>query len=134
MEEKNNKNIEKENDKKKKSSSFDIEKITDLPIPISDPNKKKNRIDMARYKVLIPLTKHEIEPLWVSVSEAAKFSGVQGKTIRRAIQNDLLKYKVVKERYQIDLGSVIRFLHTSTKLKNKLMSEGVGKYISDWKD
>lgn len=73
-------------------------------------------------------------PIWVSVSEAAVLGGVQGKTIRRAIKADLnLKYKIVKNRYQIDLGSLLVFLHKNTKLKNKLKESGLGQYVSEWK-
>lgn len=73
-------------------------------------------------------------PIWVSVSEAAALGGVQGKTIRRAIKSDQnLKYKIVKNRYQIDLGSLLAFLHKNTKLKNKLKESGLGQYVSEWK-
>ncbi len=126
------KNPDKKSDKDK-SSYLIREKKLPIPIPISSPDKKKSRINTERYKVEIPLTEEIIEPLWVSVSEAAKFSGVQGKTIRRAIQANLVTYKVHKDRYLIDFGSVVRYLYTSTKLKNKIENEGVGKYIDSWK-
>ncbi|PLX20935.1 hypothetical protein C0584_04080 [Candidatus Parcubacteria bacterium] len=103
------------------------------PIPISSPEKKKSRINTERYKVEIPLSETNFEPLWVSVSEAAKIGGVQSKTIRRAIQADLVQYKVINDRYSIDLGSVIRYLYTSTKLKNKIENNGIAKYIENWK-
>jgi hypothetical protein len=73
-------------------------------------------------------------PIWLSVSEAAALGGVQGKTIRRAIKSDPnLKYKIVKNRYQIDLGSLLIFLNKNTKLKNKLKDFGLGQYVSEWK-
>jgi len=72
-------------------------------------------------------------PLWLSVSEAAKLSGVQNKTIRRAIQANALRYKIVKNRYRIDFSTLINYLHTKTKLKNKLANYGIGQYIDDWK-
>lgn len=73
-------------------------------------------------------------PIWVSVSEAADLGGVQGKTIRRAIKADSnLRYKIVKNRYQIELGSLLTFLHKNTKLRNKLESSGLGQYVSAWK-
>jgi len=73
-------------------------------------------------------------PIWVSVSEAAALGGVQGKTIRRAIKTDVnLKYKIVKNRYQIDFGSLLIFLNKNTKLKNKLKESGLGQYVSEWK-
>ena len=73
-------------------------------------------------------------PLWVSVSEAAKFGGVKTKTIRRAIQGELLRYMIVRNRYLIDFSSVIHFLLKKTKLKNKLNQHGVGQYVDKWKE
>jgi len=71
------------------------------------------------------------ETLWLSVSEAAKFGGVQTKTIRRALKQDL-KFKVRGNRYLIDCPSLIAFLHRNTKLKNKLHTLGVGLYVKEW--
>lgn len=74
-------------------------------------------------------------PIWVSVSEAASLGGVQSKTIRRAIKLDpKLRYKIVKNRYQIEFGSLITFLHKNTKLKNKLSGFGLGQYVASWKE
>lgn len=74
-------------------------------------------------------------PVWVSVSEAADLGGVQGKTIRRAIKTDPnLRYKIVKNRYHIEFGSLLSFLHKNTKLKNKLLSFGLGQYVDRWKE
>lgn len=73
-------------------------------------------------------------PIWVSVSEAANLGGVKNKTIRRALKiSSELKFKIVKNRYQIELGSLILFLHRNTKLKNKLKEYGLGQYINEWK-
>ncbi|MDP2709141.1 MAG: hypothetical protein Q8O93_03785 [bacterium] len=72
-------------------------------------------------------------PLWLSVSEAAKLGGVQTKTIRRAIQFNNVKYKIISNRYSIDLLSLIAFLHTKTKLKNKFHQLGLGQYVDKWK-
>lgn len=78
-------------------------------------------------------TKEVKYPIWVSVSEAADLGGVQGKTIRRAIKSDPnLLYKIVKNRYQIEFGSLLVFLHKNTKLKNKLKEFGLGQYINEW--
>ncbi len=72
-------------------------------------------------------------PIWVSVSEAAGLGGVQGKTIRRAIKSDPnLRYRIVKNRYHIELGSLLSYLHKNTKLKNKLKESGLGQYVSEW--
>jgi len=79
------------------------------------------------------INKHIKAPLWVSVSEAADLGGVQHKTIRRAIKMDpQLRYRIVKNRYQIEVGSLLIFLHKNTKLKNKLHDFGLGQYVKEW--
>jgi len=70
-------------------------------------------------------------PLWLSVSEAAKLGGVQNKTIRRAIQSNQIKFKIIKNRYLIDLLSLIQYLHSKTKLKNKYYQNGLGQYFDN---
>lgn len=74
-------------------------------------------------------------PLWLSVSEAAKLAGVTDKTIRRGLKVDsLLKFKVVSNRYQIELGSLVMYMHRNKKLKNKLWEFGLGQYYIKAKD
>lgn len=70
-------------------------------------------------------------PIWLSVSEAAKLGGVQNKTIRRAIQSNQIKFKIVKNRYLIDFSSLIQYLHSKTKLKNKYFQNGLGQYFEN---
>jgi len=90
------------------------------------PNKKPS-------KVTTPLNLFN-KPIWLSVSEAANLGGVQGKTIRRAMKaDDGLLFKIVKNRYQIELGSLIIFLNRNTKLQNKLKDFGLGQYVAEWK-
>lgn len=71
-------------------------------------------------------------PVWLSVSEAAKFGGVNNKTIRRAIISKIIKYKVVKNRYFIELPSLIIYLSSSIKLKNKFYQYGFAQYVVKW--
>ena len=71
-------------------------------------------------------------PIWLSVSEAAKFSGVQTKTIRRAIQAKTVKFKIVKNRYSIECDSLIIYLNLKKKLRNKLKNYGIGQYVEKW--
>jgi hypothetical protein len=79
--------------------------------------------------------KEASHPIWVSVSEAADLGGVQAKTIRRAIKTDTnLRYKIIKNRYHIELGSLLAFLHKNTKLRNKLQDFGLGQYVNSWKE
>lgn len=74
--------------------------------------------------------KEIITPLWFSVSSSAKLGGVDPKTIRRAIKNNSeLKYKIIKNRYKIELGSLLSFLNKNIKLKNKLKKNGLGQYL-----
>jgi len=79
------------------------------------------------------LEKGVLNPLWLSVSEAAKLGGVTTKTIRRALQSKELKYKIQVNRYLVEVSSLIKFLHTRTKLKNKLNNYGIGQYIDRWR-
>lgn len=97
---------------------------------IESGNKNVSRI----YKPIEVLPMDVTDPLKVSVSEAAKLGGVTTKTIRRAIQNNSITYTVTKDRYYLDFRSVILFLHTKRKLKNKLDQFGIGQYIREWMD
>lgn len=72
------------------------------------------------------------EPLWLSVSESAKFGGVQTKTIRRALKQDL-KFKIRSNRYFIDCASLLTFLNRNIKLRNKLATLGLGRYVKEWR-
>lgn len=71
--------------------------------------------------------------VWLSVSEAAKIGGVQNKTVRRAIQFNHVKYKIIGNRYLVDFSSLVAYLHTKTKLKNKFNQFGLGQYVEKWK-
>ena len=71
--------------------------------------------------------------IWLSVSEAAKIGGVQNKTVRRAIQFNNVKYKIISNRYLVDFSSLIAYLHATTKLKNKFNQFGLGQYVDKWK-
>ncbi|NTW21943.1 helix-turn-helix domain-containing protein [Candidatus Falkowbacteria bacterium] len=70
--------------------------------------------------------------LWLSVSEAAKFGGVTGKTIRRAIQAKAFRFRVIKNRYQIEAGSLIEYLNSAIKLRHKFRQNGVAQYVKEW--
>ncbi len=73
--------------------------------------------------------------IWLSVSEAASLAGVGDKTIRRAVkESNLLVYKIVKDRYRIELKSLINYMNLNTKLNNKFLNFGLGQYVDKWKD
>jgi len=80
------------------------------------------------------LNKKVINPLWLTISEAAKLGGIQTKTIRRGIQIKKIKYKIIGNRYYVDFASIIIYLYSKTKLKNKLKQFGIGQYIDKWRN
>ena len=69
----------------------------------------------------------------LSVSEAAKFFGVEQKTIRRALKAGELRYVVVRGRYKITFESLLDWSQKRPKVKNKLATGGVGQYVGQWK-
>ncbi len=71
--------------------------------------------------------------IWLSVSEVAKLGGLSTKTVRRAIESGQIKFKVINNRYQINMTTAIKFFLSSQKLKNKLNSEGIGQWVDAWK-
>lgn len=78
--------------------------------------------------------KEVINPIWLSVSEAADLGGVKTKTIRRALKTENpLHFKIIKNRYQIELSSLLNFLSKNTKLRNKLLNFGLGQYVKEWR-
>ncbi len=92
---------------------------------------------MARLKRKDPLplsklSQQALNTIWLTVSEAAKLGGVTTKTIRRGIQAQILRYKIVSNRYFVDFASLIRFLYSRTKLRNKLNQQGIGQYVKKW--
>lgn len=77
--------------------------------------------------------KREDRQIWLSVSEAAKLGGVDNKTIRRAIKDKRMRYKVSGNRYAIRLSSLIEFTQSTTKLRNKFFTHGLGQYVESFK-
>lgn len=69
----------------------------------------------------------------LSVSEAAKFFGIDAKTIRRAIAARDINYVVVRGRYKIDFDSLLKWSQARPTVKNKLDKSGVGQYVDKWK-
>ncbi len=77
--------------------------------------------------------KREDRQIWLSVSEAAKFGGIDNKTVRRAIKDKRIRYKVSGNRYALRLSSLIEFAHSTTKLRNKFFTHGLGQYVESFK-
>lgn len=69
----------------------------------------------------------------LSVSEAAKFFGIEQKTVRRAIKDGALRYVVVRGRYRIAFESLLEWSQKRPKVRNKLSTQGVGQYVDRWK-
>lgn len=69
----------------------------------------------------------------LSVSEAAKFFGVEQKTIRRALKSSELRYVVIRGRYRISFESLLEWSQKRPKVKNKLSTAGVGQFVERWK-
>jgi len=73
------------------------------------------------------------EILRVSVAEAAKFFGLEQKTIRRAIKQGEVAYVIVRGRYRISFASLLAWSQGKPTVKNKLASKGVGQFVDRWK-
>jgi len=69
----------------------------------------------------------------VSISEASRLFGIDGKTIRRAIKNQELRYVVVRNRYRLNFESLLKWSQAKTTVKNKLANRGIGQYVDKWK-
>ena len=74
-----------------------------------------------------------INVIRLSVSESAKFFGVEQKTIRRALKQGSLRYVVIRGRYRIAFESLLEWSQKRPKVKNKLESMGIGQYVDKWK-
>lgn len=69
----------------------------------------------------------------VSVEEASRLFGVNTKTIRRAIEEQKVRYIVVNGRYKINFASLVKWSQESSLRQEKLSTEGIGQYVSQWK-
>ncbi len=100
-----------------------------------EPKKRGRPRKNPEEKIIKAIISQEIRhTLWVPISMAAKFGAVHAKTLRRALQDRQIRYKIAGNRYLLDFGSVLRYLHSKTKLRNKLNQEGLGQYIAKWRE
>jgi len=72
-------------------------------------------------------------PIRLTTSQAANLFGISQKTIRRAIQEELVSYVVVRGVYKINFESVLKWSQSRVKIKNKVNSQGIGQYVDKWK-
>lgn len=102
--------------------------------PLNDSSKAiTTKETIIKNEAIATKTKRVDRQIWLSVSEAAKFGGIDNKTVRRAIKDKRIKYKVSGNRYAIRLSSLVEFSHSTIKLKNKFFSHGLGQYVETFK-
>lgn len=69
----------------------------------------------------------------LSVSEAARMFGVSARTIRRAITHNEVGYIVVQGRYKINFESLLKWSQSSSTVRNKRDSKGIGQFVEQWR-
>ncbi|MBI5023205.1 MAG: helix-turn-helix domain-containing protein [Candidatus Magasanikbacteria bacterium] len=69
----------------------------------------------------------------LSISEASRLFGVNSQTIRRAIRQQEIAYSVVRNRYQLNFESVLKWSQRRTTIQHKLAKNGIGQYVDKWK-
>ncbi len=74
-----------------------------------------------------------MEPVRLSISEAARLFGIEQKTIRRAIKDKQINYIVVRGRYKLTFSSVLSWSQERVKIRNKRDQRGIGQYVDRWK-
>jgi excisionase family DNA binding protein len=72
-------------------------------------------------------------PIRLSISEAAKFFGVEQKTVRRALKKQEISYIITRGRYKLDFNSLLKWSQKKTTIKNKLNKNGIGQFVDKWK-
>ena len=72
------------------------------------------------------------QALRVSVSEAARLFGVDPKTIRRALQQQKLRYIVVRNRYKILFSSLVTWYQLSPTTQRHRDERGIGQWVTQW--
>ncbi len=75
----------------------------------------------------------QINPVRLTVAEAAKLFGVEQKTIRRGIKQGHIRYVVIRGRYRINFDSLLAWSQSRAKIGNKLASQGIGQFVEKWK-
>jgi len=69
----------------------------------------------------------------LSVSEAARMFGISQRTVRRAIAEQAVTYVVVQGRYKINFESLLKWSQSTTTVRNKRDSAGLGQFVAQWK-
>jgi len=72
-------------------------------------------------------------PIRLTISQASNLFGVSQKTIRRALQEEVVSYVVVRGVYKISFESILKWSQSRVKIKNKMDNNGIGQYVDKWK-
>jgi excisionase family DNA binding protein len=72
-------------------------------------------------------------PVRVTVSEASRLFGISTKTIRQAITEGQISYIVSRGRYRLNFDSILKWSQLSTRRRNLLGINGIGRYVDKWK-
>ena len=75
----------------------------------------------------------ETEQVRVSVQEAARLFGVNPRTVRRAIQQQELRYIIVRNRYKISFASLVSWSQSHITVQHKRDQVGIGQWVQQWK-
>jgi excisionase family DNA binding protein len=74
-----------------------------------------------------------MNPVRLSISEAARLFGVSNATIRRAIKSGTLGYVVVRGRYYCTFDDVLKWSQKSARTQRKRDEDGIGQHVDKWK-
>ncbi|HTX86641.1 MAG TPA: hypothetical protein VMC41_01070 [Candidatus Nanoarchaeia archaeon] len=97
----------------------------------SVPAKKNSRRKKSKPTFL---TLEPVNPIWLTMAETAKLGGIQKRTVKRAVRSGKLKYRIMENRYQVDLCSALLYFRSKRKLWNKLTEFGIGQYVEKWRN
>ena len=69
----------------------------------------------------------------VSIGEAARLFGIHPRTIRRALQEQKIRYIVVRNRYKLSFASLVSWSQQATTVRHKRDRQGIGQWVDQWK-
>jgi len=72
-------------------------------------------------------------PIRITISEASRLFGISTKTVREAIRKGEVGYIVSRGRYRLNFDSILRWSQLSTRRRNLLGINGIGRYVDKWK-
>jgi len=117
------------------------EKQLDKPIEQSlitketEPEKKKlfikknNKVKAAQ--IILPQQNNN---LLLSIKECETLSNISKVSIRKAIKEKEINYTLEDGKYKISFLELLKWCNTSTRRKNVFNTQGIGKYVNEWKN